>query len=265
MLGCWNRATASASARNRPDRPGHGVVPGLDHLEGDQPIERELPGLVHHAHPAPAQLAEDPVAGNLRAPATIAGPPSSRSTRPPDEPARLRRPRRSMSTRWSASWRRRRLGEPREPPGELLEAGDFAHRLAEHEFAVNDLESRSHSPSGRAGWSARYASAGMRRPARQPRIWSEHSHSTSWASLACSARVIRSRRSSPRPEKLGRSDSVGPSEVHRAIPVQVVQGRVRACHRRVTIRKGHGRGRGSIVNIAVKWPIGHGRRFSTSD
>ena len=43
-----------------------GVPAGENHLEGDEPIQPRLPGLVDDAHAAAAQLREDLVAGNLR-------------------------------------------------------------------------------------------------------------------------------------------------------------------------------------------------------
>ena len=51
MLGCCSRATASASARKRPASAA-GVGAGQDHLEGDDAVERDLPGLVDDAHAA---------------------------------------------------------------------------------------------------------------------------------------------------------------------------------------------------------------------
>ena len=51
---------------------GPGVVAGQDHLEGDDAVEPELPGLVDDAHAAAAQLPEDLVAGDLGE-----GPPSA--------------------------------------------------------------------------------------------------------------------------------------------------------------------------------------------
>ena len=44
---------------------GPGVLAGQDHLEGDEAVEPDLPGLVDDAHAAAAQLAEDLVAGDL--------------------------------------------------------------------------------------------------------------------------------------------------------------------------------------------------------
>ena len=41
-----------------------GVVARQDHLQGDDPVQLHLPGLVDHAHAAAAQLAEDLVAGH---------------------------------------------------------------------------------------------------------------------------------------------------------------------------------------------------------
>jgi hypothetical protein len=45
-------------------RPG--MVAGQDHLEGDDAVEADLAGLVHNAHAAPAQLAEDLIARHGR-------------------------------------------------------------------------------------------------------------------------------------------------------------------------------------------------------
>ena len=45
----------------RGGRPG--VRPGQDHLQGAEPVQRELAGQVDDPHAAPAQLAEDLVSG----------------------------------------------------------------------------------------------------------------------------------------------------------------------------------------------------------
>ena len=66
MFGCCNRATASASVRNRAKRVGVSQLLGLDQLQGDEPIELYLAGLEHDAHAAAAQFAENFVAGNGR-------------------------------------------------------------------------------------------------------------------------------------------------------------------------------------------------------
>ena len=42
-----------------------GVLAGQDHLQGDDAVERDLPGLVDDAHAAAAELAEDFVAGDI--------------------------------------------------------------------------------------------------------------------------------------------------------------------------------------------------------
>ena len=63
VRGAASRATASASVRNRASWPSAGVRAGQDHLQGDQAVQAELPGLVDDAHAAPAELAEDLVAG----------------------------------------------------------------------------------------------------------------------------------------------------------------------------------------------------------
>ena len=46
-------------------RIGAGVSPGEHHLEGDEPVELLLPRLVHDAHAAAAELAEDLVAADM--------------------------------------------------------------------------------------------------------------------------------------------------------------------------------------------------------
>ena len=63
---CWG---AAAGRRPRP-RSGSGPVcsalacaAGQDHLERDQPVEADLPGLVDDAHAAAPQFAQDLVAG----------------------------------------------------------------------------------------------------------------------------------------------------------------------------------------------------------
>ena len=66
MLGWWSRATASASIRNRAEVARAGVAAAADHLQGDQAVQAALPGLVDDAHAAPAELAEDLVAGQFR-------------------------------------------------------------------------------------------------------------------------------------------------------------------------------------------------------
>ena len=62
MLGCCSRATASASTRKRARSCGAGVGAGQDHLEGDEAVRADLPGLVDDAHAAAAQLAQDLIA-----------------------------------------------------------------------------------------------------------------------------------------------------------------------------------------------------------
>ena len=105
------------------DGPGHGVATRLDHLEGDQPVEGELTGLVDHARPAPAELAEDPVAGDL-------GGPRDRRAVVLEEAVRragvggglavleLVARKHAMESDLVAE----PVGELREPPGEFLEA-----------------------------------------------------------------------------------------------------------------------------------------------
>ena len=45
-----------------------GIGVGEEHLQRHHPIEADLPGQVDHPHAAPAQLADDLVAGNGRKP-----------------------------------------------------------------------------------------------------------------------------------------------------------------------------------------------------
>ena len=59
MLGCCNRATASASVWKRCARLGGRMRAAQDHLQGDDAVELDLPGLVDNAHSAAVQLAED--------------------------------------------------------------------------------------------------------------------------------------------------------------------------------------------------------------
>ena len=66
MLGCWSRATASASARKRSEHRRARVAAGQDHLEGHGPVEPDLPRLVDDAHAAPAQLAHEVIARHPR-------------------------------------------------------------------------------------------------------------------------------------------------------------------------------------------------------
>ena len=62
MCGWSSRATASASFWNRTTSAARGELGRPDHLEGHQPVERGLAGLVDDAHAASAQLAKDLVA-----------------------------------------------------------------------------------------------------------------------------------------------------------------------------------------------------------
>ena len=59
MLGCWSRATASASARKRAAARAPAWRAGQDHLQGDEPVQPRLPGLVDDAHAAAAELLQD--------------------------------------------------------------------------------------------------------------------------------------------------------------------------------------------------------------
>ncbi len=47
-------------------RLGRGVCPAQDHLERTLAIQANLPGAIHHTHPAAAQLAQDLIAGDGR-------------------------------------------------------------------------------------------------------------------------------------------------------------------------------------------------------
>ena len=65
MLVWCSRAAARASRRNRGQRLAVlRDLPGQD-LQGHAAAERDLLGLVDHAHAAPADLAEDPVVAHL--------------------------------------------------------------------------------------------------------------------------------------------------------------------------------------------------------
>ena len=72
---CRRPGRCSDAAAGRPPRPRRGSgaaagaawLAGQDHLERDQAIEAELPGLVDDAHAAAAQLAEDFIAGDVGA------------------------------------------------------------------------------------------------------------------------------------------------------------------------------------------------------
>ena len=66
MFGCCSRATASASLRKRAQLVRPGVAAGQDHLQGHDPVQLQVPRLVDDAHAAPAQLAQDLVAGDGR-------------------------------------------------------------------------------------------------------------------------------------------------------------------------------------------------------
>ena len=65
MFGCRSRATASASTRNRASDLGAGQGAGVQHLQGDLALQLGLPGTVDDPHAAPAQHAQDLVAGDL--------------------------------------------------------------------------------------------------------------------------------------------------------------------------------------------------------
>ena len=62
MLGCCKRAMASASVRKRARSALLACPPAQDHLEGDEAVQFDLPGLVDDAHAAPAQFPQDLVA-----------------------------------------------------------------------------------------------------------------------------------------------------------------------------------------------------------
>ena len=66
MLGWCSRATASASARKRARSTAPARSPGQDHLQGNQPIQADLPRPVDDAHAAAAELTQDLVAGYRR-------------------------------------------------------------------------------------------------------------------------------------------------------------------------------------------------------
>ena len=63
MWGWLRRATASASRRKRSSSCGP-AGSRQDHLQGDQALQGPLACLVHHAHAAAAQLAQDLVTGD---------------------------------------------------------------------------------------------------------------------------------------------------------------------------------------------------------
>ena len=56
MLGCDSPAADWASARKRARSAGEACSPPQDHLERHEALQARLPGLVHHAHAAAAQL-----------------------------------------------------------------------------------------------------------------------------------------------------------------------------------------------------------------
>ena len=67
---CWGAASGRRPpprVRKRASSRGAGVAAGQDHLEGDEAVEADLPGLVDDAHAAAAELAEDLVARQHRA------------------------------------------------------------------------------------------------------------------------------------------------------------------------------------------------------
>ena len=62
----WSRfAAASASARKRATSLSVAKVPREDHLEGDDPVQADLPGLVDDAHPAPGDLLQQLVVAEV--------------------------------------------------------------------------------------------------------------------------------------------------------------------------------------------------------
>ena len=66
MLGWRSRATASASIRNRSRSSDCACLPLEDHLQGDEPVQRTVPGLVDDAHAAAPENIEQLVPGDFR-------------------------------------------------------------------------------------------------------------------------------------------------------------------------------------------------------
>ena len=60
MLGCWSRA-ASLISRSKPLGAEDAGELRMEHLERDRPIVPEVLREIDRGHPAPAQLALDPV------------------------------------------------------------------------------------------------------------------------------------------------------------------------------------------------------------
>ena len=66
MLGWRSRATASASIAEAGEVVGPRLAAAADHLQGDQPVQPALPGLVDDPHASFAQPLENVVAGDGR-------------------------------------------------------------------------------------------------------------------------------------------------------------------------------------------------------
>ena len=66
MLGWRSRATASASIENRAKWSGARLAAAADHLQGDQAVQPQLPGLVDDPHAPLAESFHDLVTGDLR-------------------------------------------------------------------------------------------------------------------------------------------------------------------------------------------------------
>ena len=65
MLACWTaRGQLGLAAEPLPLR-FRGEAAGQDHLQGHQPPQAAVPGLVDHAHPAASDLAEDGVLAHV--------------------------------------------------------------------------------------------------------------------------------------------------------------------------------------------------------
>ena len=65
MFGCWSWAVISASDRNRARAWGFSELTAEKHLEGNDPVEAFLSGLVNHAHAAVADLGQEFVVGEV--------------------------------------------------------------------------------------------------------------------------------------------------------------------------------------------------------
>ena len=60
--GCWSLGDGLGLDVEPGELVGRGVRPGQDHLQRDQAVEPDVPGLVDHAHAAPADLLEELIA-----------------------------------------------------------------------------------------------------------------------------------------------------------------------------------------------------------